>query len=157
MERDPATGAKTKRITGSGSIKLNAVLVGPGPDPKTVAAKTAAALVSDSQAAFVLALYGKAQSWEGLHLVLDAIEDDVGGDAALKKLRLVPSGAIKRFTSNANARSKALSGGRHAKKSYRVPPGQEMTLTDAHRVIRALVEGWLRYRASNPRTSTPSP
>lgn len=96
----------------------------------------------------VLALLAEAPSWSSLYKVLDAIEEDVGGERALEAKRWVPASDLRHFTQNANAIENAASGGRHARSAYRLSRAtRAMPLDRAVEVIIRLVELWLADKA----------
>jgi len=97
--------------------------------------------------ALVLDLLGEPPTWPSLYKILDAIEEDLGGEKAVEQTGWVPPRDLKRFTQNANAIENARSGGRHAKTRFTSgDSANSMTIAEADRLMSKLVTAWLRTK-----------
>lgn len=97
----------------------------------------------DTQVDKALALYGGLEpNWRNLYIVLEAIEDDVGGEKELIKEDWAPKGNIKLFKQTA-ANFRVLGReARHSTGSFE-PPSKPMRLKEAQSLIRDILEKWL--------------
>jgi len=91
--------------------------------------------------------------WRPLYRVLDAIEEDMGGEKALesmlKERKWVDGSELKRFTHTANNYQAIGDLARHGRGDWQ-PPDNPMTLGDAEQQISTLLKSWLEYRQQNP-------
>lgn len=93
-----------------------------------------------------LSLYGSLEdNWRNLYLVVDVIEENVGGEAALCGKGWVPKKKIKDFKRTANAFRAVGRGARHAKASWQ-PPNTPMSLQEAKSLIDDLLWRWLESK-----------
>lgn len=90
-----------------------------------------------------LSLYGGlAHTWRNLYLVLEVIEDDVGGERRLLALGWVPDSKIKQLKQTANSYRALGKEARHG--TLRHPaPARIMTLEEAEQVVRSILRAWL--------------
>jgi hypothetical protein len=97
--------------------------------------------------ALVLDLLGEPPTWPSLYKILDAIEEDLGGEKAVEQTEWVPPRDLKRFTRNANAIENARAGGRHAKTRFTIGDSADsMTIAEADRLMSKLVTAWLQTK-----------
>jgi len=153
VEEDTDTGRRHVFVFAEAALVMGAALAattisGGAPAPRVVTnIERGMALRHERRVALVLELLAEPPSWPTLYKILDAVEEDVGGERALERLKWVPRAELKRFTQSANAIETARSGGRHAKTKYTLGPSAAMTLPEAEELIATLVRSWLRYRA----------
>lgn len=105
----------------------------------------------DLKAARALALYGGlAHTWSNLYMVMEVIEDDLDGEAALIRQFPLPEYEIKAFKHTANSFPALGPDARHAKDF--APPASPMTLRDAQDLVQRTLSHWLdsKVRRSAP-------
>lgn len=92
-----------------------------------------------------LALYGGLErTWRNLYLVLEVIEDSVGGEKALLACAWCPDPTkVKQFKGVANNWKALGVHARHATERFE-RPAVPMTLQEARETIRAVLVAWLR-------------
>jgi hypothetical protein len=99
--------------------------------------------LGDDDVARAFYLYGSLEpGWKNLYMVIEVIEDDLGGENALLNSGLPSVADIKRLKQTANS-YRAL--GREARHATLVtdPPKSPMTLEQANTVVRNLMRAWL--------------
>jgi hypothetical protein len=132
--------ATIQTITGRGKIRHSPQITTNTPD------LGAWMTVVEAQASVrkALTLYGGLEpTWRNLYLVLEVIEDSVGGEKALLSGSWCPdSTKIKRFKAIANNWKALGVHARHATERFG-QPAATMTLQEAMEVIRAVLAAWL--------------
>ncbi len=91
----------------------------------------------------VLTIYGAiGDSWQGLYMVLDAIQEDAGGERGLLNSKWLPTGDVKLLKQTANNYGAVGIDARHG--FYGEPMRKKpMRIEDARQMIRAIVSAWL--------------
>lgn len=93
-----------------------------------------------------LILYGALEpNWKNLYLVLEVIEDDMGGEAELKASGLLRAKELDSFKHTANSYRAVEREARHATLS-REPPANPMPIDKASEFIRELLRAWLNFK-----------
>lgn len=98
--------------------------------------------------ATALHLFAHANDWGGFYLVLDYIQQDVGGEKVLPQQTWITwgeAGEIKRFTGTANNFRTLGIAARHAKPKWE-PPANPMTLDEAKALVQRIMIKWLRSK-----------
>lgn len=91
-----------------------------------------------------LKLYGSLEpSWRNLYLVLEVLEDGVGGERALTAKNWCQKRKLKLFKQTANSFSALGEEARHGSTSQSAPP-KPMTLAEAQEFIRQLLDDWMQ-------------
>ena len=98
-------------------------------------------------------LVAKAFEWYGelehnfrnLYLILELVEDDVGGEKELTKIGWTSGNEIKRFKQTAQSEAVIGTEARHGSKNYKPPP-KPMNLQEARNLIRTLLHQWLESK-----------
>jgi len=92
------------------------------------------------------ALYGGLEhNWRNLYMILEVVEDDVGGEQALIGKEWVPNGKIKLFKRTANNFRVLGREARHGSAKYE-PPAETMPLPQAQSLIQKIMEYWIRSK-----------
>lgn len=105
------------------------------------------AALSSADIEHVLRIYGSRElDWRDLYVILDVIEEDVGGETALANKGWAPPADLKRFTHTANSRRAIGDRARHGRNWD--APKDPMNLGDARRLIDHLVDRWLGEKIS---------
>ena len=100
----------------------------------------------DLSAHKALALYGGLKhDWRSLYMVLEAIEDDVGGERGLIVKGLAQKNEIKLFKQMANSFLSLGYQARHATAKHQAAR-KPMSLEDAKSLIKNILENWLRSK-----------
>jgi hypothetical protein len=100
----------------------------------------------DMQVNKALALYGRLEpNWRNLYMVLETIEDDVGGEIELTKKGLAPEGKIKLFKRTANNFLVLGHEARHSTERFKTPP-KPMPLEEAQSLIKRILKKWLSLK-----------
>jgi hypothetical protein len=86
------------------------------------------------------------ENWAELYKVLEIILSEVGG--AIYSNGWVPSKEVKRFKHTADSAEALGDQARHAKKD-RLPPRKPMTIQEAKRLIKGLLERWIDSKISS--------
>jgi len=90
-----------------------------------------------------LALYGGlTHNWRNLYMVLEAIEDDIGGENGLIGKGWAQKDKIKLFKHTANSFISLGYQARHATATKKAPQ-KPMSLDDAKSLIKNILENWL--------------
>jgi hypothetical protein len=84
-------------------------------------------------------------AWTGLYKLREAIQDEVGGDAAFSAAGLSSKTQKTRFDRTANSSVAAGDGARHAG-SKQDPPPNPMTLEEGRQFIDAVLKAWCDFR-----------
>jgi len=101
----------------------------------------------DEAVARAFTLYGALEhNWRNLYMVLDVIQDDLGGEKNLIKQKWLDKNRIKLFKSTANSYRAIGKAARHAKKSFE-PPKKPMDIHDAQTLFDLLLREWLKYKS----------
>lgn len=99
----------------------------------------------DSAVARALTLYGSLDhDWKNLYMVLEVIEEDLGGKSALMICYPELSQRLKVFKRTANSFEAVGREARHAKKLK--PQPNPMQIAEARSLIRQLLLYWLNFR-----------
>jgi hypothetical protein len=115
----------------------------PSQRPSIPGAKWIEIAEKDRLAARALALYGgRAHNWVNLYMVLEVVEDDVGGEKGLIGKRWAQKGKIKLFKRTADNFLSLGYEARHATEKYEAP-NKPISLGDAESLIRNILERWL--------------
>jgi hypothetical protein len=153
-EEDSTTGQRNVFVFVEDSIRMvgevaAVTVIGNVPAPRRVSdIERGMTARHEPRVALVLELLAEPPSWPGLYKVLDAIEEDVGGERALESRGWVPPRELKRFTQAANAIENARRGGRHAKSRYTLATStRAMSLDDAWELVTELVRHWLQEKS----------
>jgi hypothetical protein len=92
----------------------------------------------------LLYLYGTLEhDWRGLYMVLEVIEDDLGGQKKLLAKRFPGGEKLKLFKRTANAYKALGAAARHATTSFAAPK-EKMMLKEARALIRSLIDAWIK-------------
>lgn len=97
----------------------------------------------------VFRLLSEPPTWTSLANVVDAIEEDVGGDAALRGRPWAWRSELRRFKGTANSIEASGMTARHAKRRFR-PPKHPMSLAEAEEFVRRLTSAWIGEKYSKP-------
>lgn len=143
---ETAGGRRQVTVLHTGSITMDARIVAPGVDTTAGPVRLALEDLDDPQVVLVLRLLAQPVSFGSLYKVLDAVEEAVGGERALRDQNWVPARELRRFTQSANAIENAAGGGRHARSDYRLGATPRMTEAEGLALIRTVVTGWLDSR-----------
>lgn len=93
-----------------------------------------------------LTLYGSLEhNWRNLYMVLEVMEDDVGGEESLSEKGWVSAKEISRFKHTANSFRAIGREARHATVAFQPPKGP-MSLREAERLIGTLLMRWLESK-----------
>ena len=102
--------------------------------------------LADDDVARAFLLYGSLEpSWNNLYMVIEVIEDDLGGESGLIDAGIVSGADIKLFKHTANSYRALGSDARHATLATE-PPATSMSLAGAKDLIRDLLREWVRFR-----------
>lgn len=94
-----------------------------------------------------LALYGTLDhNWRSLYMVLEVIEDDLGGETAVMRTKWVSSAKVKQFKRTANSFRALGQDARHATIKNQ-PPSSPMPLSDAQELIEDILRKWLESKS----------
>lgn len=110
------------------------------------AAKRVSAVGSDEVVSRILTIYGAlGTDWRGLYMVMDAIQQDVGGEESLKQVGWVSKKAIQDFKKTAN-NYRAL--GLEARHGFRSEQEikKPMSIGTARHLVRTLLNKWLAHK-----------
>ncbi|RIJ85304.1 hypothetical protein RSP822_17085 [Ralstonia solanacearum] len=88
-----------------------------------------------------------AMSWVGLYRIYEVIEDDVGGQHKLENRGWGPKEDLKRFKHSANSVQVGGDNSRHGKEPQ-APPKNPMTLADAERYVKLMLNAWLAHKGA---------
>jgi len=93
-----------------------------------------------------LTLYGALEhNWKNLYLVLEVIEDDLGGEVAVLQKKFVSNRKLKSFKNTANSFRAIGRDARHATTRYSLPRSP-MLITVAQELIHTVLEKWLESK-----------
>ena len=102
--------------------------------------------LADTEVSRALGLYGALEpNWKNLYMVLEVIEDDLGGEAQLKSSGFLQAGHLDAFKHTANSYNAVGRETRHATLS-REPPAKPMSITEAREFVQDLLRAWLRQK-----------
>ena len=97
----------------------------------------------DEKATKALTLYGGLEhNWKNLYMILEVIEDDVGGERKLINKGWTSKGEIKRFKRTADNYRILGREARHGTEKWDAPR-EPMSLGDAESLIRNILDKWL--------------
>ncbi len=119
----------------------------PPPPPRTIAVTNLA--WTDIAVAKVMRLLAApdSKSWVSLYRIHEVVEDDAGGEHALKKRAWGSARDLKRFKHSANSVTVAGDRARHGKEQD-MPPSQPMSLDEADAYVNYLLEAWLASKGA---------
>lgn len=126
----------------------NRVVVEP-PPPRTVALTRLALTDENVGKAMRLVIAADFKSWVGLYRLLDVIEEDVGGLRALTAREWGSSSDLRRFKHSANSVAVGGDASRHGKE-LTTPPSHPMSIEEADRYVRYILESWLADKMRPP-------
>lgn len=116
----------------------------PAPRPRFVAVIRLAH--SDAAVERAMRLFAAdSASWVGLYRILEVVEEDVGGEKRLTRLGWASKMPIKDFKHSANSVEAAGNESRHGVEPGD-PPARPMTIEEARKFGRNLVDGWLNSK-----------
>lgn len=102
--------------------------------------------LSDNDVARAFFLYGSLDSsWKNLYMVIEVIEDDLGGESELIDAGMASAADIKQLKHTANSYRALGREARHATLATE-PPKSPMTLEEAKGVIRELLRAWVQSK-----------
>jgi hypothetical protein len=98
------------------------------------------------EVARALHLYGLLESnWKNLYMILEVVEDDIGGETALIQTNLVEEKEIKLFKQTANSFGAVGHEARHSTLRF-APPAVPMKLQQAKTLISNLLKSWIEHK-----------
>lgn len=117
------------------------------PEDKTLVEWIMFAL-SDSEVTRALYLYGALEpNWKNLFMVLEIIEDDLGGQKKLGKSNLIARKDLEDFKQTAQSYKTIGKEARHGSlKRKHEPPLHPMSIEKANEVMRALLKNWIKTK-----------
>lgn len=136
------TGTRSAERSGIPTVVISGGHEPPEP-PSIPGSKWIEIAQKDESVATALALYGGLEhNWRNLYVVLEVIEDALGGNRLLINKGWAPQGEIERFKHTANS-FRAL--GRQARHGITKwdPPRSPMSFNDAQSLIRNILYKWL--------------
>ena len=102
--------------------------------------------LTDDDVARALYLYGALEpSWKNLYMVIEVIEDDLGGETNLIGVGIVSHADLKLFKHTANSYRALGSDARHATLATD-PPKSSMSLASAKNLVRELMRAWVQLK-----------
>lgn len=104
--------------------------------------------LSDSEVGRALYLYGALEpNWKNLFMVLEIIEDDLGGQKKLGKSNLIAKKDLENFKQTAQSYKAIGKEARHASlKRKHEPPPFPMSLENANELMLALLRNWIKSK-----------
>jgi hypothetical protein len=137
-------------MTARGRLTATPVVAGRSrPQPRQVSPLESLLRVASGDSKVVEAMryfQARGRRWLNLYKVLEVIEQDVGGDRALRAKGWVSGRSLRRFTNTADNAGAIGDEARHAERGWK-PPARAMPLQEAEDLIRSLIEAWLRSKA----------
>lgn len=93
----------------------------------------------------VARLLATGDTWANLYKIIDVIRSAAGGTRILVDRGWIDATTLERISLTANAKEKALEGGRHARPDYALARARlpEIGLEEAAAAVKGLVRGWL--------------
>ena len=102
---------------------------------------------SDAATRLALTLFGELEhTWKNLYLVVEVIEEDLGGEGAIPKNGLLSRRRLRRFKGTANSFATIGNEARHASLEWQ-PPAKPMDIREAEQTVRDLLESWLSTKS----------
>jgi hypothetical protein len=102
----------------------------------------------DEMIARAFSIYGALEhSWKNLFMVVEVIEDDLGGESDLVHSGISSRAKLKRFKATANNFSVVGKAARHASEAWD-PPSKPMQIGEARDYVRDLMISWLDLKLS---------
>lgn len=137
-------GHSRVRVRGSGGVRV--------PTASEIAADLAA---TDRKVRVLLALIEGQVTWGRLYAALDVMEEDIGGETALRSRNWVAGTELRRFAQTANSYEALGADARHALDRYKAP-SDPMSLEEALGLLRAVATEWLKAKVLTA-AATPTP
>ena len=96
-----------------------------------------------------LVLYGSLEhTWKNLFMVIEVVEDDLGGEGALIQTGWVLRERLKTLKHTANSFRALGSESRHGTDT-KEPPASPMPLNEAREIVMNILQNWLNSKSNN--------